>query len=132
MTVIVDSREPQEIKNKLDCEVQKLEVGDYIVGNLLIERKAPSDFVASIISKRLWNQAAELKEIKSQNYQSMIAIVGDVWRGLADRRIRNGSSMIFGAYKSLIMSYRIPIITFGDVYDFIDFIKCCDKMKVQT
>lgn len=65
--IIVDTREKQSlvatnlISKKAKVNFEKLEVGDYLVGEVLIERKTFSDFVGSMINKRLGEQLINLK-----------------------------------------------------------------------
>ncbi|HVY01271.1 MAG TPA: ERCC4 domain-containing protein [Candidatus Nanoarchaeia archaeon] len=65
--IIVDFREknslvPSELVN-LDCHIdfKQLEVGDYISGQYIIERKTMQDLQASLISKRIFSQIQSLK-----------------------------------------------------------------------
>jgi len=46
----------------VDVEFQHLKVADYLVGNVAIERKTISDFISSMLNKRLLWQLEELKQ----------------------------------------------------------------------
>ncbi len=68
MKITADYREKHSgiiemlIESGVDVAVGKVSCGDYIINNrITLERKTASDFVASIISGRLFNQAARLK-----------------------------------------------------------------------
>lgn len=65
--IIVDFRErnslvPSELVN-IGCNIQfkQLEVGDYISGKYIVERKTLADLQSSVTSKRIFNQIAMLK-----------------------------------------------------------------------
>ena len=64
----VDFRErnslvPSElIKRGLSVEFKKLEVGDYIVKGIAIEKKTADDFFSSLFDKRLFTQLENLKQ----------------------------------------------------------------------
>ena len=53
--IIVDKREKNSlviselIRRKIPIEIKQLEIGDYIIGDTIIERKTKSDFISSII-----------------------------------------------------------------------------------
>jgi DNA excision repair protein ERCC-4 len=46
--------------------IKRLEIGDYLIDNLVIERKSLTDFCASIADGRLFRQAARLAAISKQ------------------------------------------------------------------
>ena len=128
--IICDDREPENIRNELDCTIKRLDVGDYIIGDLLIERKTPLDFFGSLFDKRLWAQLQNLKDAKG--YIPLLIIEGNIWRGLADRSINGGSNTLFGTFKTIIKSFRIPILQFDDSNDFKSFLRICDREKGKS
>jgi ERCC4-type nuclease len=56
--IFVDNREKNSlilyylIENKINVEMKNLEVGDYLINDIVIERKSFLDFQSSIIDKR--------------------------------------------------------------------------------
>jgi len=66
--VIIDNRErnslvPSElIKLNFEIEFKQLEIADYLVNNIALERKTISDLQNSIIDKRIFTQLKELKQ----------------------------------------------------------------------
>ncbi|ACB39665.1 ERCC4 domain-containing protein [Pyrobaculum neutrophilum] len=101
-TVLVDSREQAEevvrhIK-EAGCAVvkTKLEVGDYVAGVFIFERKSASDFVNSIIDGRLFDQAERLK---SAGLRPVIVVEGDLWEELKSRRV--SPNAVLGAQLAL-------------------------------
>ncbi|ABO08055.1 ERCC4 domain-containing protein [Pyrobaculum calidifontis] len=88
--VLVDTREHaspvlRAIK-ETGCGVvkTKLEVGDYVAGHYVFERKSASDFVNSIIDGRLFDQAERLK---ASGLKPLVVIEGDLWAELEFRKI---------------------------------------------
>jgi len=68
--MLLDSREPREIEYQLramglQVERRFLEVGDYVIGDLVIERKTLANFLQDLYSKRLWSQVEELSHRRS-------------------------------------------------------------------
>ena len=129
--IIIDDREDKYIREllKSESEVIRLEVGDYIIDDLIIERKSPTDFISSLLDKRIFRQLINMKE--NNQYKPLLAITGNIWRGLADRRIKNGSAMVFGSLKSIVEDFEIPIIQFDNEKDFVSFLKICDKDRKE-
>lgn len=68
MPLFVDDREPQEVinylkRNNLAVEVKHIESGDYVFGEVAIERKTTIDLVNSVVSgsRHLWDQLDTMK-----------------------------------------------------------------------
>ena len=65
--IVVDQREPPDIPARLrelgaDVEVRQISPGDYVVGEVAVERKTVSDFLSSIITKRIFDQMLRLRD----------------------------------------------------------------------
>lgn len=81
--VLVDSREgrsdvPQLLENLgVPYRVVELEVGDYVIGDVAIERKEVSDFVSSIIDGRLHNQLYNLSKAYRKSYLVVIGYISE-------------------------------------------------------
>ena len=70
--ILIDSREKNSlivselIEKKHEIKLETLQVGDYIVGDIAIERKTLNDFISSMLSKRLIEQLNNLKQFPKQ------------------------------------------------------------------
>lgn len=122
--IIVDNREFRSkvvrelFKKDFDITPMQLSVGDYIIGDVCIERKSLKDFYDSIIDKRIFEQ---LKSIKS-NYEKKILIVeGEGY----ERNIHPNA--IKGLIASIMVDYKIPIIFCKDSSETADFLGVIDK-----
>uniref|UniRef100_A0A6M3XGT2 Putative nuclease n=1 Tax=viral metagenome TaxID=1070528 RepID=A0A6M3XGT2_9ZZZZ len=78
--IIIDSREPKSIVTMIKelgipVEVRTLETGDYILSDILIERKEIKDLFNSLRQGRLWNQ---LYNMKLTGMRGLLIIVGDI------------------------------------------------------
>src|SRR3990170_7974290 len=65
--IVVDQREPADIPARLrelgaDVDVRQISPGDYVVGEVAIERKTVSDFLSSLITKRIFDQMLRLRD----------------------------------------------------------------------
>src|SRR5438874_12413024 len=75
--IAVDEREkpsgvPDELRSKgASVEYRVLEVADYVVGEYAVERKSARDFVSSLFSGRLFDQAYRIGE----SYRDKIMVV---------------------------------------------------------
>lgn len=114
--IVVDDREPENIRATLYKEgvrvkVARLTIGDYIIGDMGIERKTTGDLYRSIIDRRLFDQLNRLKEAYSQ---PAVIIEGDLSELLYT--VSNPQS-ILGALVSMAIDYSIPIIYSRDEGD---------------
>lgn len=99
---------PQSLE-KLNFEpvLKELKVGDYIINDIVIERKTISDFLSSMINKRLIRQLEEL-----QQYEKKLIIIEGfdnkwLYNGVEDRINPNA---IRGFILSISLKHKIPII----------------------
>ena len=65
--IVVDQREPADIPARLrelgaDVDVRQISPGDYVVGEVAVERKTVSDFLSSLITKRIFDQMLRLRD----------------------------------------------------------------------
>jgi DNA excision repair protein ERCC-4 len=100
--VLVDTREHAEdvlryIKES-GCNVvkTKLEVGDYVAGRFVFERKSVNDFINSIIDGRLFDQALRLRGL---DLKPVIVVEGNLWEELRYRKI--SPNAVLGAQLAL-------------------------------
>ncbi|MEM4181860.1 MAG: ERCC4 domain-containing protein [Candidatus Pacearchaeota archaeon] len=106
--VVVDNRERNSlvlyhlIENKIKIELKNLDIGDYLIKDIVIERKTFSDFQSSIIDKRFQNQLENLKKIKRK-----ILLV----EGFDDyKNSRINENALRGALLSVALTYNVPLI----------------------
>jgi ERCC4-type nuclease len=70
--IIIDSRESQSLitanlmEQKANIQHELLEIGDYLINDIIVERKTYSDFLSSITDKRLFTQIKQMKKYESQ------------------------------------------------------------------
>ena len=65
--IVVDHREPADIvarieELKVPVVVKQIYPGDYVIGEVAVERKTVSDFFSSLIKKRLFEQVQRLRD----------------------------------------------------------------------
>ena len=127
--IIVDTREKQsliasELINQ-GCEVdfKHLHIGDYIVNEVVIERKTISDFISSMINGRLRKQLQDLQNIKNK----ILLIEGIDEQELYHEEHTINENAVRGFLLSIILNYKVPIIFTKDYEDTAKFIKVLAK-----
>jgi Fanconi anemia group M protein len=132
--VILDYREknsliPSELTNLgLEIEFRNLKVADYIIKGVAIERKTVSDFVSSMINRRLLKQLEELGQYKERlliiegiDEQELYTDSED-WTGMHPNSIR-------GFLLSILLKYKVPIIFTKNYEDTAKFLSVLSKRK---
>jgi ERCC4-type nuclease len=121
MPIIIDTREKQSLiatnlfNKNANVIFEKLEVGDYLVGNILIERKTFSDFVGSVLNKRLQEQLINL----NKNEKCFLLIEGfDYEYG----KFNVHENAVRGMMLSVATDFGIPTIFTKDEEDTAKFL----------
>jgi len=120
--IIIDNREknslvPSELINmNVPIEFQQLKVADYIINNVAIERKTISDFVTSMINKRLFKQLEEM----SQYPQQLLLIEGS-----QEELEKTGinSNAIRGFLLTITLKFKVPVIFTKDQEETATYLK---------
>lgn len=107
--ITLDSREKQSliaanlIEQGATIKFETLEIADYLINGVAIERKTFIDFQSSIIDKRLVNQLEQLKK-----YEKKILIIEGFYYNYTDSKINENA--IRGTMLSVALSFNVPII----------------------
>jgi ERCC4-type nuclease len=121
--IVVDYREKNSlvfselIKQKCIPEPRLLEIGDYIAGETVIERKTIKDFANSIINKRIFHQIKNLTTINSK-----LLLLEGIEDYLYKKHNLNENALK-GAMISISLKNNIPIIFSKDSEDSARIIK---------
>jgi len=105
--IIIDTREKNSlvptflISKGASILFQKLEVGDYKIGDIIIERKTINDLISSLKSNRLKNQLKNLKECT--NPVIILEKTKEVHSSIHPNSIN-------GIIISISLNYKVPII----------------------
>ncbi|MDO8517483.1 MAG: ERCC4 domain-containing protein [Nanoarchaeota archaeon] len=117
--IIIDTREKNSliasnlIEKNANIKFEFLEIADYLIGETAIERKTFSDFISSMINKRLMEQLTEIKK-----YSSYFLII----EGFNYNYPENMENAIKGMILSVIVNYKIPIIFTKNEEDTANFL----------
>ena len=130
--IIIDKRERNNVvklleNSGLDLEFESLQVGDFILSNdVCVERKTIKDFVSSLIDKRLFNQATDLKN----NFQKPLFILEGNFEDIFEMCNINPNA-IRAAISSLLLDYQIPIIFANSEEETVAFLKTIAKREQE-
>lgn len=130
--IIIDYREKNSlvvselISSGFEIEIKELKVADYLVNNIAIERKTISDFISSMINRRLTRQLQDL-----QQYENKFIIIEGVEEQelYSDEKEGISSNAIRGFLLSIILKYKIPIIFSKNYEDTAKFINILARKK---
>ena len=129
--ILVDYREKnslvptQLIKLGFEIEFQELKVGDYIVKDVVIERKTVSDFRTSMINKHLHRQIEELQQYKNK----LLIIEGIDQEEIYPENNTINPNALRGFLLSIVMKYKLPTIFSRNPEDTARFISVLSKKK---
>ncbi|NCN51744.1 AAA family ATPase [archaeon] len=124
--VEIDFREknslvPSElIKKGLTIEFKKLEVADYLVKGVAIERKTARDFFSSLFDKRLFSQLENL-----QQYEKRLLII----EGNLSKENRLHPNALKGLLLSIGLDYQIPTIFTKDCEETANYLLIIAKKE---
>jgi ERCC4-type nuclease len=127
--VVIDSKEPTRLitlleKKKVPCKRDYLQIGDYLFpGSVIVERKECSDFISSIMDKRIWIQA---KNLTQYEHPIISIIVENKWKNFYYRKGTYIHKIWTSTIATLASKYNISVITFEDEDEFLEFIKSLD------
>jgi ERCC4-type nuclease len=116
--IIIDSREKNSmvpsylIGKGVNFIFEKLDVGDYIVGDVVIERKSAADFFSSIYSGRLKIQLSNMVNIKNK-----ILLI----EGVSEYKKFN-KNILWGNLINYSVFMNIPFIFVENEKETVDFI----------
>jgi Fanconi anemia group M protein len=88
----------------IESELQSLEIGDYLIKDVIIERKTFSDFISSIIDKRLMMQLENMQAYEKK----LLLLEGKEFDNIEFSNLNPNA--IRGMILSISLNYKIPII----------------------
>lgn len=134
--IIIDYREKNslvasELRSMgFEVEFRELKVADYLVNNVAIERKTISDFINSIINKRIIRQLQELQQYENR----LLLIEGIEEQELYSDDANEENRMIHpnavrGFLLSVTIKHKIPIILTKNYEDTAKYLAVLARKK---
>ena len=112
---------------QIELIVQSLKIGDYLIGNTIIERKTVSDFISSMLNKRLIVQLKQMQKYKQQ----ILIIEGIDEQELYSTKTKLNPNAIRGFILSILTNYQIPIIFTQDYEDTANYLIILAKQQLK-
>jgi len=132
ITIIADIHEKNsllisELHNnpQIQLEIRSLKIGDYLIGKTIIERKTTSDFINSMINKRLIQQLNQMQAYPRQ----LLIIEGDFETPHQKGNINPNA--IRGFILSILTHHQIPLIFTKDYKDTSDYLIILAKQQLK-
>lgn len=123
--IIIDTREKQSLvaacllARNANIKFETLEIADYLINEIAIERKRFPDFISSMLNKRLFQQLGEIKK-----YPRYFLIVEG--KELLEHELEKP---IKGMILSIITQYEIPILFTEDEEETADYLLLLAKKQ---
>ncbi len=133
--IIADYREKNSLVTSelvelgTDVDFKHLKVADYLIGDTAIERKTISDFISSMINKRLAKQLQEIKQ-----YPKHLLII----EGIKEQELYNDLSegingnAIRGFLLSIVLESTVPVIYTNNCQDTAKFLMLLAKKQPKS
>ena len=112
LTIIVDHREPAEIKKRLiklgmEIKEEQLDIADYVLSDTVAcERKTGADLISSIIDNRLFEQIDRLIE----TYDQPILILENLETAFERTEWKKRKKHVFGALTYIFLRRQVPVV----------------------
>ena len=109
--LIIDSRENSRLSKlvmqkakaiRIPCEKRWIEIGDYVCDDVCFEAKSTTDFLGSVMSKRLWTQLDNM----DRHYKTNVVIIyGDMEEAIHNVITHSPSKMPIGT-RSIMLNNK--------------------------
>jgi len=110
---------------QVELEIKSLKIGDYLMGNTIIERKTVSDFISSMLNKRLIQQLNQMQIYP----QKILIIEGEL--DLNNNETNLNSNAIRGFILSILTHHQIQIIQTQDYEDTSKYLITLAKQQLK-
>jgi len=139
-TIVCHTNEPTEIKfylksNNIPIQESSTLPFDYLVvydkKRIGVERKEASDFVASIMDGRLWEQLYAMSTLCPLNF---LVVIGNITSVLIERKFPRSAyigALVSSAIKTSPdgLSGYVSVVSLDTIYDFMEFLRLlCRKV----
>jgi DNA excision repair protein ERCC-4 len=132
-TIIADVHEKNsliisELKSSEDIELvmQPLQIADYLINNIAIERKTTSDLLSSMLSKRIFEQLKQL-----QQYEQSILIIEGNKKNAYMQESNIHPNAIRGFILSIIQHYPTNLLFTDDETDTAQYLITLTKQQLK-
>jgi Fanconi anemia group M protein len=132
--IIIDIHEKNSLilselqaNKQIQIELKHLKIADYLIGNIAIERKTISDFISSMLNKRLIEQLKQLQKYK----QKILILEGIDEQELYRTDTKMNPNAIRGFILSITLHHNVPIIFTQDYKDTTQYLVTLAKQQLK-
>jgi ERCC4-type nuclease len=109
--LIIDSREKSKLSKlviqkakaiQVPCEKRWIEIGDYVFDDVCFEAKSATDFLGSVMSKRLWTQLDNM----DRHYRTNVVIIYGSMEEAVFNVIKNAPSKMPMGTRSIMLNNK--------------------------
>tara|TARA_R110000765_G_scaffold301096_2_gene395603 strand:+ start:1386 stop:2075 length:690 start_codon:yes stop_codon:yes gene_type:complete len=109
--LVIDSRENSKLSKlvmqkakaiQLPCEKRWIEIGDYVYDDVCFEAKSTTDFLGSVMSKRMWTQLDNM----DRHYKTNIVIIHGSLEEAIFNVIKNAPSKVPIGTRSILLNNK--------------------------
>jgi Fanconi anemia group M protein len=112
----------------IQVDFRNLPVADFLIRDIAIERKTISDFISSMINKRLSRQLEEMKQYPKQ----LLIIEGIEEKSLyEDNKEGVNANAVRGFLLNILLEYQVPIIFTKNYEDTAKFLLVLAKKELK-
>ncbi|VVB78653.1 3'-flap repair endonuclease Xpf [uncultured archaeon] len=108
----------------IDLKINSLPIGDYLIGEVIIERKTINDLTSSLLTKRIFEQLYQMEQYE----QKILIIEGKI----ENLYIKINPNIIRGFILSIISKNKIPIIFTINPKDTSDYLATLAKRQIKS
>jgi len=116
LKIYLDQREDPRVeailRSWVEVERRRLPLGDMATDHCIVERKSYSDYVASLVDGRLFDQAARMTESEKVCF---IVIHNDFKEPPVQRQVTD--AQIYGSMAALVVENAIPVVFIPNIYN---------------
>ena len=124
--IVIDSREAvqapsivEKLKENAPITIEPLTAGDYLVCDVLIERKTPTGLLSDVKSKRLWSELDKMK--RCEGVSPLLVVEGSL--AMAEKFTSWTASQVIGVVNSVILDWQIPVMVLPSRRWFITYLQ---------
>ncbi len=133
--IIVDTREKNSLvvselisMNGAQIDFKILEIGDYLIGDIIIERKTFQDFISSMISKRLVEQLIQMRKYEKR----LLILEGKNFESLEENKTKLNPNAIRGMLLAISLEFNTPLIFTNDSEETAKYLLLLAKRQLKA
>lgn len=133
--IVVDTREKNSLviselvhKNEAEIIFRQIEIGDYLIGDTIIERKTFRDFISSMLSRRLIEQLRQMSKYEKR----LLILEGKDFEIFEEKQSKLNPNAIRGMILSISLDFQTPVIFTSDSEETAKYLILLAKRQLKS